>query len=156
MDQRPIPQERPRIFGGTDVIRRLATERAEDYQRLRDVAAPEDMTDWPGAATHALLYTITGERGHGDRALAIARAVAQKPILVGHQCFARELAKIAVAYDHAHDLLTDEDRELFHDYLNRTYEANIPHENPVFFNGYYGYKMYGLGLAAYALSLIHI
>ncbi len=150
MDQRPIPQERPRIFGSTDVIRCLAAERAEDYQRLCKVAAREDLTDWPGAATHSLLYTITGERAHGERALAIARAVAQKPILVGHQSFARELAKIAVAYDHAHDLLTEADKELFHDYLNRTYEANIPHENPVFFNGYYGYKIYGLGLAAYA------
>ena len=150
MAHRNITTQRPRIFGSGTYLLGLARERAEDYQRLLDVAATGDLRGWPSAATHALLYTITGERAHGERALGTARRTAERPILIGHQTFARELAKIAVAYDHAHDLLTEADKELFHDYVNRTYEANIPHENPVFFNGYYGYKMYGLGLAAYA------
>jgi len=150
MAPRNIPDQHPRVFGTRKELQHRAAERAADYERLLRVGSRKDLSDWPGAATLALLYTITGEEAYGARALDIARSIAEKAILVGHAPFARELAKMAVAYDHAHQLLTAEDKALFHEYLNRTYRANIPHETPVFFNGYYGYKMYGLGLAAYA------
>jgi hypothetical protein len=147
---RKLSPSRCRIFGSKPYLIQLSQERPEDFARLLAVAGAGRVRDWSGAATYALLYTITGQKDYGERALQIARRTAERAILVGHEAFARELAKIAVAYDHAYDLLSDEDKALFHDYLNRTYEANIPYENPVFFNGYYGYKMYGLGLAAYA------
>jgi hypothetical protein len=138
MTRPSINRARPRIFASRKELLELSAAGADRLRR------------WPAVVTHSLLYTITGEKRYGEGALEIARATAERPILVGHETFAGELAKIAVAYDHAHDLLTDEDKALFHDYLSRTYDANIPHETPVFFNGYYGYKMYGLGLAAYA------
>jgi len=41
-------------------------------------------------------------------------------------------------------------RTAFHEYMNRTVDANVQSETHVFHNAWYGYKNWGIGLACYA------
>jgi len=55
-----------------------------------------------------------------------------------------------VVYDYCHDQWTPEERAKFIDYFNRTVAANVNEEGSPFHNGWYGYKNWGYGIAAYA------
>ena len=56
-------------------------------------------------------------------------------------------------FRHRLDLCTSLDaaeRAAFHDYVNKTVDANVNSETHVFHNGWYAYKNWGIGLACYA------
>jgi hypothetical protein len=72
------------------------------------------------------------------------------PIRQGHTTFGTDLALCALVYDLCYDCWTAAQREKYHEYMNKTIEANVQSETHVFHNAWYGYKNWGIGLACYA------
>ena len=72
------------------------------------------------------------------------------PIKRGHVPFGSDLARCAIVYDLCHEHWTPKQRTAFHEYMNRTVDANVQSETHVFHNAWYGYKNWGIGLACYA------
>jgi hypothetical protein len=98
----------------------------------------------------ALAHVVEGDRASGETAVALAMRHVDGPIRKGHVTFGHDLARCAVVYDLCHPCWTDAQRKAFHTYMNRTVDANARSETHVFHNGWYGYKHWGIGLAAYA------
>ena len=82
--------------------------------------------------------------------IELAMQTIRAPIRTGHETFGHDLARCAMAYDLCHPFWTEEERAAFHDYMNRTVDANVNSETHVFHNAWYGYKNWGIGLACYA------
>ncbi|MDP2897804.1 MAG: heparinase II/III family protein [bacterium] len=98
----------------------------------------------------SLVCAIDRDAGLGRQAVQMAMRYINGPIKTGHVTFGHDLALCAIAYDLCHEHWTRQEREKFHDYMNKTVDANVQSETHVFHNGWYGYKNWGIGLACYA------
>ena len=145
-----VPNKHPRLLGSQQELRELARNKPETYQRVLGVALEREGGDHEQIVSSALVYAISGDEGIGRQALDLAMKYVDGPIRVGHETFGRDLARCAFAYDLCWPLWTEDQRRRFHSYMNRTVDANAASETSVFHNGWYSYKQWGIGLAAYA------
>lgn len=146
----PVPREHPRLLGSRERLQRLAQERPEAYRRMASVAREQQAEDHANMISLALVCAIEGDEQLGRQAVELALKYVRGPIRQGHVPFAHDLARCALAYDLCFECWTPEERAQFHEYLNRTVDANVQSETHVFHNGWYGYKQWGIGLGAYA------
>jgi hypothetical protein len=98
----------------------------------------------------ALVAAIERDETLGRKVQQMAMRYVNEPIRQGHVPFGTDLALCALAYDLCFECWSDADRAKFHDYVNKTVDANVQSETHVFHNGWYGYKHWGIGLAGYA------
>ncbi len=146
----PVPRDHPRLLGPRERLRKLAEERAEAYGRVVQVARREEAGDHPKMISLALVCAIEQDEELGRQAVAMAMEYVNGPIRHGHVSFGADLARCAIVYDLCHEYWTPDERRAFHDYMNKTVDANVESETHVFHNGWYGYKWWGIGLASYA------
>ncbi len=151
-----ISREHPRLLGSKDDLQRLAQRRPEAYARVAEAARkmepgdPSVMDDHMKMVSMALVSAIEDDSELGKLAVERAMAYIRAPIRVGHETFGHDLARCAIVYDLCWPYWSEEERGLFHDYMNRTVDANVNSETHVFHNAWYGYKHWGIGLACYA------
>ncbi len=145
-----VPEEHPRLLGPRSRLQNLAAERGEAYKRVIQVARESQADDHEKMISMALVCAIEQDEQLGKAAVQMAMKYIDGPIREGHVTFAHDLARCAIAYDLCHPYWTAEQRSRFHDYVNKTVDANIRSETHVFHNGWYGYKNWGIGLACYA------
>ena len=131
-------------------LQSLAKERADAYRRVVQVARDGNGDDSSNVMSWALVAAIDGDADLGRKAKDLAMKLANGPIRSGHVPFAYDLALGALAYDLCHESWSEAERRKFHEYVNRTVNANVQSETSVFHNGWYGYKNWGIGLACYA------
>jgi len=154
--ERPISREHPRLLGSRARLQKLAKERPEAWARTVDAARnfqPGNetvMDDHMKMVSMALVCAIEDDREIGRQAVERALRYIDAPIRVGHETFGHDLARCAIVYDLCWPCWTEQERARFHDYMNRTVDANVHSETHVFHNGWYGYKHWGIGLACYA------
>ncbi|MEK7676486.1 MAG: hypothetical protein AAB676_11710 [Verrucomicrobiota bacterium] len=146
----PVPREHPRLLGSREELHALARQRPAEYQRMAAVAREGKADDYSGIISMALVAAIEGDRDLAQKVQQMAMQYVNGPIRSGHVPFAIDLALCGLAYDLCHEAWSAADRRKFHDYLNRTVDANLQSEPHVFHNGWYGYKNWGIGLACYA------
>ncbi|UCD52787.1 MAG: heparinase II/III family protein [Phycisphaerales bacterium] len=146
----PVPQEHPRLLGSRQELKDLAQARPETYQRVVHVVREAEADDHAKMISLALVCAIEDDAAVGEAAIARAMRYIDGPIRHGHVPFGSDLARCALVYDLCHAFWTDAQRAAFHEYVNKTVEANLQSETHVFHNGWYGYKNWGIGLAGYA------
>jgi len=149
-EKHAVPREHPKLLGSQQELRELAKERTPAYQRVVGVAREPGGDDYSRMISMALVCAIEGDAALGQAAVEKAMKYVDGPIRVGHVPFATDLALCALVYDLCFEHWTDAQRARFHDYVNKTVEANVQSETHVFHNGWYGYKNWGIGLACYA------
>jgi len=145
-----VPKQHPRLLGSREDLQRLANERSEAYRRVVQVAREGNADDHSKMISMALVCAIEQDKQLGKQAVQMAMKYVNGPIRKGHVPFAHDLARCAIVYDLCHQYWTDQERARFHDYMNKTVDANVRSETHVFHNGWYGYKNWGIGLACYA------
>ena len=154
--ERRISHEHPRLLGSRARLQKLAKERPEAWARTVDAARNLEPDNEGVMDAHmkmismALVCAIEDDREIGRQAVERAMKYIDAPIRVGHTTFGHDLARCAIVYDLCWPCWTEEERLKFHDYMNRTVDANVNSEAHVFHNGWYGYKHWGIGLACYA------
>jgi hypothetical protein len=145
-----VPTEHPRLLGSRAELQALARLRAAEYERMIAVAQLSGTDDHAAILSKSLVATIERDgdlaRGAKQRALKFVDG----PIRSGHVTFGHDLALSALAYDLCFEWWTEAERKRFHDYFNRTVDANVNSETHVFHNAWYGYKNWGIGLGGYA------
>ena len=146
----PVLVEHPRLFGFRHRLQRLAKERPGAYRRVVRVARELDADDHSKMISMALVCAIERDERLGRSAVQMAMKYINGPIRKGHVPFGHDLARCAIVYDLCHEYWTIHEREKFHEYMNKTVDANVHSETHVFHNGWYGYKNWGIGLACYA------
>lgn len=146
----PVPREHPYLLGSRDELRMLARQRPAEYQRVVRIARDEKADIYSWIISAGLVAAIEGDHALAKKVQQRAMQYVSGPIRSGHVPFATDLALCGLAYDLCHDAWTEADRRKFHDYLNKTVDANVASEPHVFHNGWYGYKNWGIGLAGYA------
>jgi hypothetical protein len=146
----PVPKDHPRIFGSRDDLVRLSRERAEAYRRMAEVARNAQADDHSRVFSLALVAAVEKDAKLGRQAVDLALKYVVGPIKKGHIPFGSDMAIGAVAYDLCFEHWTPEERARFHEYMNKTVDANVTSETTVFHNAWYGYKNWGYGLAGYA------
>lgn len=134
----PVPKGHPRLLGSRDRLHRLARERADAYQRVVRVARRGTADAHSRMMSMALVSAIEQDRPLGRQAIDMAQKTVDGPIKKGHVPFAHDLARCAIVYDLCHEYWTPEARVRFHQYVNKTVDANIRSESHVFHNGWYG------------------
>ncbi|NKB72443.1 MAG: hypothetical protein GKR89_35655 [Candidatus Latescibacteria bacterium] len=137
-------------MGSIERLRGLAEERAAAYERMADVARHRNADAHSKMVSMALVAAIEDDAELGRRAVDMALVYVDGPIRQGHVPFGADLARSALVYDLCYAWWTEEERDRFHTYLNETARANQNSETHVFHNGWYAYKYWGIGLAAYA------
>jgi len=145
-----VPDEHPRLLGSREHLQRLAKERVEDYQRTARVARELDAGDHAKMISMAIVCAVEYDEQLGKRAVKMAMKYINGPIRKGHVPFAYDLARCAIVYDLCYEYWSEDQRVKFHEYVNKTVDANVRSETHVFHNGWYGYKNWGIGLACYA------
>jgi len=98
----------------------------------------------------ALVSAIEHDKQLSRATIRMAMKYIDGPIRKGHVPFGHDLARCAIVYDMCYEYWTQAERARFHDYLNKTVDANVRSESHVFHNGWYGYKNWGIALACYA------
>ncbi len=146
----PVSREHPRLLGSRGDLQALARERPAAYQRVVQVARGPATDHHAKIISLGLVSAIDRDEALGRQARQMVMSYINGPIRQGHVTFANDLALCALAYDLCFEAWSADDRQKFHDYFNRTVEANINSEPHVFHNGWYGYKNWGIGLAGYA------
>lgn len=149
-ERHAVPKEHPRLLGSRQRLQQLAKQRAEAYQRVVTVARERNADDHSKMISMALVCAIEKDEQLGIQAIQMAMKYVDGPIKKGHVPFAHDLARCAIVYDLCHEYWTSEQRKKFHEYMNKTVDANIRSETHVFHNGWYGYKNWGIGLACYS------
>ena len=145
-----VPREHARLLGPRSRLQTLAKERGAAYRRVVDVARKRKADDHAKMVSMALVCAIENDAELGRRAVQMAMKYVNGPVRKGHCTFGHDLARCALVYDLCHGSWTDGQRTKFHDYVNKTVDANVRSETHVFHNGWYGYKHWGIGLACYA------
>ncbi len=145
-----ISEDHPRLLGPRSRLQQLAKERPDAYRRVAAVARGGEANDHAKMISLGLVCAIEGDEKLGREAVDLAMKYVNGPIRHGHVTFGSDLARCAIVYDLCHEYWTEEERQAFHEYVNKTYDANTDSETHVFHNGWYGYKWWGIGLAAYA------
>jgi hypothetical protein len=145
-----VPTEHPRLLGSRERLQQLATSRTDAYKRVARVARELEADDHSKMISMALVCAIEQDERLGRSAVQLAMKYITGPIKKGHVPFAHDLARCAIVYDLCHEYWTEHERRSFHEYMNKTVDANVRSETHVFHNGWYGYKNWGIGLACYA------
>jgi len=135
-----VPREHPRLLGSQEHLQSLARKRQEAYKRVESVARGRGGDDHSKMISMALVCAIEQDEMLGRSAVQMAMKYINGPIRKGHVTFAHDLARCAIVYDLCHEYWTEAQRESFHEYVNRTVDANVRSETHVFHNGWYGYK----------------
>ena len=148
--RREVPKGHPRLLGPRERLQRLAKRRSQAYRRVVSVARKQKADDHAKLISMALVCAVEADAALGREAVARVMKTVDGPIPKGHTPFAHTLARCAIVYDLCHEYWTPAQRARFHDFLNRTVDANVRSETHVFHNGWYGYKHWGIGLACYA------
>lgn len=146
----PVPKEHPRLLGSREYLQSLAKQRPEEYRRVVRVARELQADDHAKMISLSLVCAIENDKALGQQAVRLALKYVDGPIRVGHVTFGADLALCAIVYDLCHESWTDAERKRFHEYVNKTVDANVHSETSVFHNAWYGYKNWGIGLACYA------
>jgi hypothetical protein len=149
-EKHAIAREHPRLLGSKRELKELAREREQAYQRAVEVARRAGGDDYSKMISLALVCAIDDDKALGAAAVERAMKYIEGPIRVGHVPFGTDLALCALVYDLCWDCWTAAQREKYHQYMNKTIEANVQSETHVFHNAWYGYKNWGIGLACYA------
>ena len=149
-ERHTVPCEHPRLFGSTTELKTLAQQRPQEYQRMKAVAQNPQSDDYARMISTSLTNAVEPDAALARQAVDLAMKRINVPIITGHNPFGSVLAECAIVYDYCYDQWTPEERATFIDYFNRTVAANVNEETHVFHNGWYGYKNWGYGLAAYA------
>ena len=145
-----VTREHPRLLGSRQRLQQLARQRQQAYEHVVRVAQEQKADDHSRMISMALVCAIERDKQLGKRAVQMAMKYVNGPIRKGHTAFAHDLARCALVYDLCHEYWTERERERFHEYMNKTVDANVRSETHVFHNGWYGYKHWGIGLACYA------
>jgi len=148
--RRAVPTEHPRLFGTAAEIKALAEKRPQEFQRMRAVAHNPQSGEYARMVSIALVNAAEPDATLARQAVDLAMKRINAPIITGHNPFGSVLAECAIVYDYCHAQWTPDERAKFIDYFNRTVAANVDEERSPFHNGWYGYKNWGYGLAAYA------
>ena len=74
----------------------------------------------------ALVSVIEQDRPIGRQAIDMALKTVDGPIKKGHVQFGHDLARCAIIYDLCHEYWTSEERTRFHQYMNKTVDAQHP------------------------------
>jgi len=149
-ERHAVPKEHPRLFGNAAGLKTLAEQRPQDFQRMLSVAQNPDSGEYARMVSISLVNAIAPDAALARHAVDLAMKRINAPIVTGHAPFGSVLAECAIVFDYCYDLWTPEERDKFIDYFNRTVAANVNEETHVFHNGWYGYKNWGYGIAAYA------
>jgi len=147
---REVVRGHPRLLGSRERLQRLAKERQEAYRRTAQVARERKADDHAKMISMALVCAIERDEQLGRKAVLKALKYIEGPIRKGHVRFGSDLALCAIVYDLCYECWTEGERKKFHEYMNKTVDANVRSETHVFHNGWYGYKHWGIGLACYA------
>lgn len=150
LERHTVPREHPRLLGSRTELQALARERPAAYARMKQVAQKDSGDPWALTLSQALVAAIEPDATLAGKVRGRAMAIVDGPIRRGHVPFATDLALCALAFDLCHEAWSAADQARFHEYVNRTVDANRDSETHVFHNGWYGYKQWGIGLAAYA------
>ncbi len=145
-----VPDEHPRLLGSLERLQRLAAEHPEAYQRVVKVAREMNADDHAKMISLAIVCAVESDERLGKLAVQMAMTYINGPIRSGHVTFGHDLARCAIVYDLCYEYWSEDQRVRFHEYMNRTVDANVRSETHVFHNGWYGYKHWGIGLACYA------
>lgn len=148
--RRVVSREQPRLLGSLPELRALAAARTNEFERVRAVARDASADDYSWLISAGLVAAVDRDGELAGRVQARAMQYVQGPIRQGDVPFATDLTLGGLAYDLCYQAWSEADRRKFHEYLNRTAEANVQSETHVFHNGWYGYKNWGIGVAAYA------
>jgi hypothetical protein len=149
-ERHAVVREHPRLFGTAAELKSLAEQRPQDYQRMKSVAQNAESSDYARMMSIALVHAVEPDAVLARSAVDLAMKRINAPIITGHAPFGSALAECAVVYDYCFGHWTPEERAKFIDYFNKTVAANVNEETHVFHNGWYGYKNWGYGIAAYA------
>ena len=151
MERRTGPkEEHPRLFGSAAEMRALAAQRPQEFQRMKAVANNPQSGEHARMVSISLVNAAEPDAALARQAVDLAMKRVNAPIITGHNPFGTALAECAIVYDYCHAQWTQDERRKFIDYFNRTVAANVNEERSPFHNGWYGYKNWGYGLAAYA------
>ena len=150
MERRTVSHEHPRLFGNRAELQKLATQRPQEYQRMKTVAMNPKSGDYPRMMSISLVNAIEPDARLAREAVDLAMKIVNAPIVTGHAPFGTVLTQCAVVFDYCYDQWTPEERAKYIDYFNRTVAANVNEERSTFHNAWYGYKNWGYGIAAYA------
>ncbi len=146
----PVPREHPYLLGPRDSLVALARRRPLEFARVSQVSFELEGGDHERMLSQGLVHAVTGDDWAGRAPVEAALKYIRAPIRTGHETFGADLARCALAYDLCWEHWTVAERAEFHDYFNRTVDANTGSEQAVFHNGWYSYKHWGYGLAALA------
>ena len=130
-----VSKEHPRLLGSRERLQRLARERSDAYQRVVRVARQAKSDEHSEMISMALVTAIELDEPLGRQAVDTVLKTVDGPIRQGHVTFAHDLARCAIVYDLCYEYWTPEERERFHQYVNKTVDANIGSEPHVFHNG---------------------
>lgn len=145
-----VPKVHPRLLGTKEHLQKLSKERAEAYQRMAAIARDNNTKGAAKMISQALVCAIENDADLGKKAIAEAMKAVHGPIRVGHETFGSDLAYTALVYDLCFPYWEETERLQFHQYMNKTIDANVKSETAVFHNGWYGYKNWGIGISCYA------
>lgn len=145
-----VPSEHPYLLGNRSELKQLAKQKPAEYQRVKQVAKNTSADDYSRMISMGLVSAIEEDRAIAEQAKQMTLKYINGPIKKGHTPFAYDLALCGLVYDLCYEVWNDSEKQKFHAYLNNTYDANINSETHVFHNGWYGYKNWGIGIAAYS------
>ena len=153
----PVSHEHPRILGTRDDLQALARARPEAYRRMSGVARATVLPEYPGPSSIGKLIAM-GFTSAVDQDYRLARQAVdaalqtyiRQPIKTGHSPFGSDVGYCGLIYDLCHESWLPYERAEFHAFMNRSRDVNVNEEPSPFHNAWYGYKMWGFGLACYA------
>ncbi|MCW8130310.1 MAG: heparinase II/III family protein [Planctomycetota bacterium] len=153
-----ISRDHPRLLGPLEDLKRLAKERPEAYARTREAARmtgfgtePDNHVLFGKIPSMALVAAIDGDAKLAREAVDLVfERFINRPVRTGHVPFGSDVAFCALIYDFCHAAWTPAERERYFAYVTETREKNMGEEPSPFHNGWYGYKMWGFGLACLA------
>ena len=156
--RRRISAEHPRVLGLRARLQDLAKSRPAGYRRMAQAARDKFLPEYPGPSatgnkiiSMALTSAVDKDNGLAREVVDLAfEFYIHKPILLGHAPHGSVTGICGLVYDLCHESWLPNERAEFHDYINRSWDANIDEETSPFHNAWYGYKNWGFGLACYA------
>ena len=145
-----VPKAHPRLFGSRADLQSLAKARPQEFERMQAVARDASAPPYWRGMSLALVAAINEDKEAARDAQHLAMKLVNGPIRQGHVTFGTDLMLCGVIYDLCYDAWPEADRAKFHDYFNRTVDANVQSETHVFHNAWYAYKNCGIGVGALA------
>lgn len=160
-----ISKEHPRVLGSRSRLQAMAKERPDAYKRMADVARnwkldaqyPKDDFSKQLQPNSKLISMALVAAIENDKKLAreavdhVLERYITKPLPYGHVPFGTDVAMCALAYDLCYEAWTPAEREACHTFVGEVRDCNVWEEPSPFHNGWFGYKMWGFGIACLAM-----